>query len=276
MDKINIGGQDAYYIDSDDPVIYYLKKGVLYGENNFKLLDQLIFQASGTILDCGSHIGTFAIPASKTYNVICVEAAEKNLQCLNATFEHIKTVEVCPGILAEEEKPCSFSTESGPFGMLVEDENGIYTTITIDQIVEDYNITDLVGIKLDIEGGEINALLGAQTTLSKQCPPMLVEVNGHCLRLNGKLPQDLFGVIDSLGYNIYLYINGHIIQINSQKKYPFCVSDVMCIHKSKIELYSPIFQNAREMTDDEIAMFLELNYKNSNQDCKNYFDTIRN
>lgn len=276
MDKINIGGQDVYYIDSDDPVVYYLKKGVLYGESNFKLLDQLIFQASGTILDCGSHIGTFAIPASKTYDVVCVEGATDNCKCLFLTFKDKDNVKVVIRPLAEKVKNCSFSTDDGPFGMLVEDENGSYTTTTIDEIVEDHKISDLVGIKLDIEGGEINALLGAQTTLSKQCPPMLVEVNGHCLRLNGKLPQDLFGVIDSLGYNIYLYINGHIIQINPQKKYPFCVSDVMCIHKSKIELYSPVFQNAREMTDDEIAMFLDLNYKNSNQDCKNYFDTIRN
>jgi len=269
MQKIKINNKDIYYYESDDPVVSYLKKGILYGATNADILANLILEKEGKILDCGAHIGTFAVRAEELgYTINCIEGAPQNIECLNKTFENSNT-DVYQAILSDSVKKCSFSSLGGPFGWFVEDEGGPYTSQTIDNITH----TDkIIGIKLDIEGGEIAALQGARETL-KQKPPMLIEVNGHCLRLINKTPQDMFNLLDELNYTVWISYNGNsIFKVDKDKKYPFCVSDIICIHKDQLEYYN--FKNNRYFTDEEISLLFSMNMKNSNSDCKKYFESV--
>ena len=42
MQSIKINDKEIYYIDSDDPVISYLKNGQLFGYGNWATLNELI------------------------------------------------------------------------------------------------------------------------------------------------------------------------------------------------------------------------------------------
>lgn len=266
MQKATIKNRDIYFYDNGCNVEEWLKQGSLYGEANYRMLSKLILDGFGWILDCGAHIGTFSLPAEMDgRKVIKIEAADKNIECLKKTFDN----EIYQAILADSVRSCNFSAESGPFGWIQEDQNGPLTTNTIDNIVGDKKI---IAIKLDIEGGEINALSGAVNTLSKFKPPIIMEVNGWCLMQQGKRSEDLLKKIESLGYVSFIIINSRFFKIDTNKLFPFCNIDAICIHKDRVENY--FFNNSPSLTDVDIENISKEMCSRSNDDCKKYFASI--
>lgn len=264
MEFKDVDGHRIWYYDSEDPVISYLKNGILYGKNNFNLLDQFIEKTDGVVLDCGAHIGTFTAPCSEKYRTIAIEGAHKNIENLERTFEMYGNVHVIHAILSDSKKRCRFSTDGGPFGSIIEDANGDLESSVLDDII----FNPVVGIKMDLEGGEYEALLGARRILKEYSPPIVLEINGHCLRLNNKKPADIFNLLTSLNYQCYFMINKMILKINPNKIWPFCVYDIVALPKGTIQ-YS-----VRELTDYEINYLCVRGYEQSNEDCKNYYRSI--
>ena len=270
MESVTIGGKEIFYIDNNDPVISYLKKGALFGEGNYKLLNRFI-ATHGAVLDCGGHVGTFALPAAKKHSVIVVEAAAQNIECLNKTFENYPNVAVVSAILADRQKRCDFSDTIGPFGWIVENENGAFETTTIDNIVESYEV-DISGIKLDIEGGEREALIGAAKTLDRCRPPIRMEVNGYCLLQRKETPQQLLEQVYAVNYVPYFLLD-KVYKINPQDMFPFCVTDVICIHKDNVQIY-PGLGEVPTLDQYSIRSLISKNFLASNDHCKQYFRSI--
>jgi len=274
----NIRGVDISYFQSEDPVIGILNQGGFFGESNFNMLNYFIKKKS-RIIDCGCHIGTFSVPALLAgYKVSAIDGAYKNIECLRQTAKQFKgRLDVFENILSDRVKKCSFSTDSGPFGSLVEDEEGDLTSQTLDNLCETSEYHNICAIKYDLEGGEIDALKGSRETLSKHKPPLLIEVNGHCLLQNKQSVKYLFNVIEDLDYKIYHLINtqhGTIIHsINKDKFFPFCVTDVVCVNNNELHQHE-FLKQVKELTDDQIDNTASDNYKISNSDCKKYFDSV--
>ena len=268
MESVTIGGKEIFYIDNNDPVIAYLKKGVLFGEGNWKLLSRFILN-DGVILDCGGHVGTFALPASKRYSVIVVEAAAQNVECLNKTFENNNNVLVIDGVLADRTKRCDFSDTIGPFGWIIENEDGALETTTIDTICDDQIIA---AIKLDIEGGEREALIGAVKTLDRCRPPILMEVNGYCLLQRKETPQQLLEQVYAVNYIPYFLLD-KVYRINPSDMFPFCVTDVICIHKDNTQFYGGL-NEVPSLDAYSIRSLISKNFLASNDHCKQYFRSI--
>lgn len=262
MNYVTINNHRVYYHESNDPVIYYLKKNILYGASNYNILNKYL-RPNSNILDCGGHIGTFSLPAVwDGHHVTIVEGAKDNVECLRETFSEISNAHIVHGMISDIIGPCSFSTTSGPFGHLIKDENGKEQSVTIDVLAHNMKVD---GIKLDLEGGEIEALQGAVETIKRDRPVMLVEVNGHCLRQSGRLPQDLLAQIESLDYEAFLasYFN---LQITSKQMFPFCVTDILCFPAGQM--------SARQITEKEIKTLAHSIFLKSNDDCKEYYASI--
>lgn len=273
MDKVIINDKPIYYYQSNDPVIDYLiKRKSLFGANNYEVLNTFIKDRNGSIIDCGAHIGTFAfIPAHNNVNMVLIDGAIRNIQCLKETFKDNPNVIVQEAILLDAIKPCTFSSTYGPFGYAQEDSEGLDKSNTLDNILSEYD-KPVAAIKYDIEGNEISAIQGSLKTLDRHKPPLLIEVNGHCLRLQDKKPYDLFDLLDSIGYTYYLPTGQGLLGIDKNMKFPFCVTDAICIHKQNISEYNlNIIPN---LTSDQIEQLLKDNYQTSNEDCKRYFDYI--
>lgn len=272
MQSTIISGREIFYVDNNDPVIAYLKKGILFGESNYNLLSRLILNKNpdAHILDCGGHIGTFAVPAAKRHNVTVIEGAAQNIECLQKTFEGDPKVKVVPAIVAEKKKRCNFSETVGPFGWLVEDENGPFETTTIDNIC---NGLDISAVKLDIEGGEQAALVGATQTLDRCKPPILMEINGYCLGEKGELPQQLLGQVYNLDYIVFVIVGNKMYKVDPNAVFPFCVADVICIHRDNLPNYGN-WDKIGPMDQYTINLIIAQNYQNSNDHCKKYFRSI--
>jgi FkbM family methyltransferase len=269
-----INQHKIYYYDSDDLVVSHLKQGNLYGFSNYNILNSFITEP-GIIIDAGAHIGTFSFyPAIKGQQLILIEAAQRNLECLHATFDHMDNVSIYGDILLDTQKNCGFSTDYGPGGMVSDSSTVNKKSSTIDKICK--NIKDNISaIKLDIEGSEPEAIIGAKKILSKYKPPILIEVNGHCLNIQNKRPTHLFNVLDDMNYSYFLInTNTSIIPIDKTEDFPFCVIDIIAIHNDNISKYIGK-QNILPYLEKSILNQILVNNKaSSNEDCEKYFNTF--
>lgn len=59
-------------------------------------------------------------------------------------------------------------------------------------------------IKLDVEGWEVGALIGATKTLTDHRPQLLIEVNSSALLLQGEEPAAIFQILSHHGYTFQI------------------------------------------------------------------------
>lgn len=278
MQKINIDNKDFFYFDNDDPVIDYLKQGYLYGKNNYEIgmLYNRTSENDSYIIDCGAHIGTFGFsPAVENKNIMMIEAAPKNIECLTSTFKDFPNVIVEHQVILDDVKNCDFSHDSGPFGFVQENNSGSRLSTTIDLLCEKHNIKKVSFIKYDIEGYEIEAVLGSKNILEQNKPLLILEVNGHCLRIRNKTPYDILTTLESMGYiSFFRNRDNALLPVDKNKKFPFCVMDIVCIHKDNICLYIGNTIFGYGLDDNTINNLIIHNEHRSNQECKEYFKTI--
>jgi FkbM family methyltransferase len=276
MESVKVNGYDFFYYDNGCNVEEYLKKGYLFGARAGKALVPHLTKDNtkeSRIFDGGAHIGTFAFPFSVLgFDVIAVEPAAKNVECLRETFKNFNNFEVHQTILSDKKKRCDFSRDSGPFGWVLDNEEGMFTTSTVDEIVAGRHISLL---KLDIEGSEFDALDGAKETIEKSRPLMSLEVNGFCLMQRGLNCNDLLKKVVSLGYTIFQ--PDLSILINPDRTFPFCTVDIIAIPKEVEYVINNEYVNVGDLADKEYLSeedsktILRQVIEKSNEDELSYF-----
>lgn len=75
--------------------------------------------------------------------------------------------------------------------------------ITLDDYIEENNIERVDVIKMDVEGSELDILMGAQTTIGRFKPVMLVEINKETCTNAGYSMGKLYDFIVGFGYRAY-------------------------------------------------------------------------
>lgn len=74
---------------------------------------------------------------------------------------------------------------------------------TLDAFMERSGMDRLDVVKIDVEGYEIRVLRGAQSTLSRFKPDLLIEFDAPRLRREGATVSNLAGELHALGYDLY-------------------------------------------------------------------------
>jgi FkbM family methyltransferase len=78
--------------------------------------------------------------------------------------------------------------------------------------LDEYNFQDVVFIKIDVEGHESKVIEGAEMTILRDHPIILIEIEQRHL---GNIPIDvIFNQIISLGYNGFFLQSGQLTPIN--------------------------------------------------------------
>ena len=76
--------------------------------------------------------------------------------------------------------------------------------VTLDDLCADLSRLDL--LKIDIEGGELNALKGATRTIATHRPIILFEVGSeYALEKHGLSRRDLFDHLTGIGYDLFTF-----------------------------------------------------------------------
>jgi len=168
-----------------------------------------------TVMDVGAHHGLYTLLASKlvgpTGRVIAFEPSPRERKRL---MKHLRingahNVEVDNSALAAKtgETELYLADSLNDWcNSLRKPPNGAQQVVTVptktlDELVSQRNVSKIDLLKLDIEGGELDALLGAEKTLaSHQRPVILIEVQDHRAAPWGHKGLDVIRLLEGVRY----------------------------------------------------------------------------
>jgi len=204
---------------------------IFYNElsNNTNSNDEIV------LLDIGANTGAFCFlpiinkniksyafePNPLTYSIL-----KENIN-LNDMNDYIKPFNL--GLWSEKKemdlKIPKDLTDSGlatfgnnPTRFIYDDKNGDYsvTTIqceTIDNIVDSLNLQKINAIKIDTEGSELDILKGAEKTLIKYKPLLLLEYDDKNTIQFGYQKEEITNLLKEYGYNQFINVTQSDIMV---------------------------------------------------------------
>ena len=151
------------------------------------------------VLDCGAHVGVFAREAlaAGADLVVAIEPAPRTLIALKRNLaDEIAAGRVIvyeKGVWDKEEMMAFYSDADSALSrvMHAHEEHNLGTQVpltTIDKIVEELQLERVDFVKMDIEGAERKALVGARNTLAK-LKPRLALAGYHLEDDQTKIPE---------------------------------------------------------------------------------------
>lgn len=166
----------------------------------------------GTVVDVGANIGFYtlesAISVGRAGRVIAIEAAPSHAKSLKENIElnalqNVSVIETAVG----SSKGTATLTRAGDdnlgmfsLGAIDGAETHVVSLTTIDDLLDESNISSLDLIKMDIEGSEHNALRGAERAIKKYRPAILIELNDAALKTCGSSTQEVIKFLHDLNY----------------------------------------------------------------------------
>ena len=180
----------------DDLVTRHL---VEHGAHQRGTLDAVLslLKAGDSVLDVGAHIGTFSVPLAQAVGdegrVVAVEAMPENAALLvenaeaNGLADRITVVPRPVGARAGQQYDVVQQPGNSGATRLVEAIDVLgdqRESETIDTVVAATGLEPTF-IKLDVEGAEVAALRGAEATIARFRPTLVVEVSDAQLRAFG-------------------------------------------------------------------------------------------
>lgn len=156
----------------------------------------------GIAVDGGAHVGTWSkLLAARFARVLAFEPSADTFDCLVYNMRDLSNVELHPQALGKEAGWVSMTLEGFEKAIAAKNTGARFTKpgadaqrVTLDSL----ELPGLDFLKLDIEGGEVEALEGARCTLKAYHPVVLFEDKNHWKRYGygRKAPHD---ILTSLG-----------------------------------------------------------------------------
>jgi FkbM family methyltransferase len=145
-----------------------------------------LFHRGDVVVDIGAHVGTFGDDALRhgASLVVMVEPDPVNVECIRRNFRAEIAdgrVVVVPEGAWSSESTLEFSTgvtNSGTGSFVIIEEGGARVRVRVrplDDILQQIGIHKVDVIKIDIEGGEREALKGARQTLARHRPRLMLD-----------------------------------------------------------------------------------------------------
>lgn len=198
----------------------YISKSIInYGawepniSNIFNNIIENNVSCNHNIIDIGCNIGYFSLMCAKHNNVAKIYSVDGNstninmlsLSCKRNGLSNINLINKCISDKVSYFKPSNkeFAESVGNIGGLSFEESNDMTGVistSIDSLISENNINRVLIMKIDIEGGELNALKGAINTLNTNV------VENIIIEISPKFYNDSIQILEILkdaNYNLY-------------------------------------------------------------------------
>lgn len=182
------------------------KEGLIHDKWMAGIIHELITSRQiKTCIDGGCHIGTLSrVMLDAGANVIGIDANKDALQCASYNCRLFPQAQFIHGALhhcsaGKARLKINLENAGATYCEPTLEQSGmmLVDTITIDEVAAGERIGL---IKLDIEGAEVDALMGAIKTIERDRPAIICEVNDGALQRRGVCPENIFGILDSINY----------------------------------------------------------------------------
>jgi FkbM family methyltransferase len=209
-----------YHLDISDYMEYTLYFGI-QTEPREKLYN--LINDKMTIIDIGTNIGETLLNFAKinqngiNYGFEPVpylyQRATKNIELNN--FKNI----ILNNVALSDEKGSLFfqipnNNNSGGISMNKENNGKEVKAITLDDFVNENQISQIDFIKIDVEGFEMNVLKGAKKVLEKFKPTMFIELDDQNLKKQKSSAKEVVTFLIQKNYTIQHAENKQIINEN--------------------------------------------------------------
>jgi FkbM family methyltransferase len=187
-------------------------------ERHFTELAKTVVNQKDYVIDMGANLGYHTLTLAKLVGnegrVFAFEPQRITFQQLNCNviLNRLGNVYTFNAALGESESFAhieladyykvvegSFATNIGNTSINLTGDGDKIPVMTVDSL----NLPRLNFIKIDIQGSELSALMGAKNTIMKYKPVMIVEIEGHQLEKFKTTPKMLIKFIKKMGYRMF-------------------------------------------------------------------------
>lgn len=181
---------------------YYSSKDQYFPEDVIKLNENEIF------VDCGAFEGDTAQEFLKLVNsnykkIVCFEPDKSNYEILLETLKNYDNVIAINKGVFDKKQVISF--DSGRKGSSTISEEGS-VQIEVDKIDDVPECNDVTFLKMDIEGSEPEALIGAQETIKRNKPKLAI-----CIYHSDEDMINIIGQVHDLVPEYKIFVRQHSI-----------------------------------------------------------------
>lgn len=212
------GLQVTMYLGNDMSLCLYVAG--TYEPNEFMFLAQVL-RPGMTFVDVGANDGLYTLFASRrvetTGKVIALEPSSREFARLERNLRLNASANVSALLMAASDREgaaslrlAGFGHEGlntlGEFAYAIEQEaTEEIRLITLDSIIKKHRLERIDVLKMDVEGGELNALKGATAILAKHKPLILLEIVEAALKHQGASREAVLDFLESFGYRFLVF-----------------------------------------------------------------------
>jgi FkbM family methyltransferase len=200
-----------------------------------------------TVVDVGANIGVYSIESALAVGpkgrVVSIEAAPGHVQKLRENVDlnrmtNVVVVETALGAAPGEGRlslPDGDNLGMFTLGSVSGSQSHIVAVRTLDDVLGELGVDRVDFVKIDIEGSEYRALCGAKTTVTRDRPTILIELNEVALRRCSSSSAEVKKLLDSFGYRGWVVGCRSLEPINDLSVEHHC-DECLFVHRSNTAL----------------------------------------
>ncbi len=155
-----------------------------------------------TVIDAGAWIGGHTMPYAKKVGgygkIVAVEPNPHAFECLKRNTEQFPNVDCLNIALGDAGRCVPFSSKRGWYDSGYVGDDQKLTSVQMLPL-DSYDIAPNF-IKIDVEGCELKVLKGAEKTIEKSRPKMVVEINKSALQRQGSTSNEVLDWLEQHEY----------------------------------------------------------------------------
>ncbi len=199
-------------IDGDEGISKWIEKHGRLDHDQWLLKRVLPYiPEGGVVVDGGAFIGDHTVAyAAKVGLTGTVHAMEPNpiaFECLKHNTKNLPQVKRYGEALTHHESTVWIEPNPNSGATRITLKQDPFATSRGGEPLDRYQLETVHFIKLDLEGFECEALLGAWETIKRCRPVMLIEVNEGALEAAGSSSDELLGLLTVLRYSFDNILN---------------------------------------------------------------------
>jgi FkbM family methyltransferase len=219
----------------------------LWEKSETQLITQHLSE-DAVFFDIGANIGYFTVAVGCSFNnikIICCEPGPSTFQFTRLNVQRNRLtdkVELIQAAIADKAGETYMSSSLGNLNYMQKhkSENAVKVPcLTVDQIVSEQSLSRVDFIKCDVEGAELLMLKGAQETIKRFKPFLLLEIENRWTTRFGYEPKAIFEILQP-NYEYYPVTPEGVIS-SANMPLEECIDRMKCNNFFFVEKGAPCF-----------------------------------